>query len=255
MGLAREVSRENNDRSSTQSGLLIGFDLSTSMCTLVLGYGKNAIDGREFMAARHRTKLLVPTVSELFQKIQAKDEKLIAVAVGIGPGNFTGVRVAVATARALAFGWGLPVLGINSLDILAQSACGSGKTVLACQDAKRNQIYCALYRNVASGLSRISDYECMEPILLPELLKKSGVKKDERLQAVGEGALLFKEVIRRELGEILVFPDGEMVYPGAEPLLCLATAAWEESKAVSPQALRPLYLKRPMARLPGRKDQ
>ena len=250
-----ETSKENNEGGSPDGSWLLGFDLSTSRCALVLGYGETTLAKREFMADRHRTKLLVPAVAESIGEIRAEKDGLLAVAVGTGPGNFTGVRVAVATAKALAFGWRLHVLGINSLDILAEESRGSEGVVLAFLDAKRSQIYCAFYRHGAEGLSRISDYKCIEPVLLPKLLEESGVGENERLQVVGEGAILYKEALHRELGGILEFPDRDKMYPGAEHLLRLATAAWERGEAVSPQALRPLYLKRPVGRLPGRKDR
>jgi tRNA threonylcarbamoyladenosine biosynthesis protein TsaB len=81
---------------------------------------------------------------------------LAAVAVGRGPAPYTGLRIALATARALGLALGVPVWGVGDLDVLAHDAVRvlslpPGGTLLAALDAKRREVYWALYRVVAAG--------------------------------------------------------------------------------------------------------
>jgi len=77
---------------------------------------------------------------------------LDGVAVCVGPGTFTGIRVGIATALGLAAPAGMPVAGVSSLDALAVIGARRADMVAACIDARRDQVYAALYA-VSRGTS------------------------------------------------------------------------------------------------------
>lgn len=95
---------------------------------------------------RQHAELLIPSVQELLadQKLTLSD--LDAIVVGCGPGPFTGLRVGMATAQALGQALQIPVHGVISLDAIAYRLGGTG---LVATDAKRREVYWALYRNGA----------------------------------------------------------------------------------------------------------
>ena len=70
------------------------------------------------------------------------------IAVGTGPGSFTGLRIGIATARALAAALGTPAVGVGTLDALAlgmREAAGGQRDLLAALDARRGELFAALY--------------------------------------------------------------------------------------------------------------
>jgi tRNA threonylcarbamoyl adenosine modification protein YeaZ len=120
--------------------------LDTATPTLVAGVGRWSADsGAEVSSEQavpsgnRHAELLTPAIRGVLADAGVSRAELGAVVVGLGPGPFTGLRVGVVTASALGDAWGLPVLGVCSLD-----AIGSGaRTVVT--DARRKEIYWASY--------------------------------------------------------------------------------------------------------------
>jgi tRNA threonylcarbamoyladenosine biosynthesis protein TsaB len=86
---------------------------------------------------------LLPAVRSLLAETAVAMPTLDAVAFGAGPGSFTGLRLAAGCAQGLAFGLDLPVLGVGTLEALALAS--GERRVLACLDARMNEVYAAAY--------------------------------------------------------------------------------------------------------------
>jgi tRNA threonylcarbamoyladenosine biosynthesis protein TsaB len=98
-------------------------------------------------------------------------------ACGIGPGSFTGLRIGLAAVKGLAFGAKRPVIGIPSLDILAQNTLPlkTDKTVIPVIDAKRNLLYCGFYKIQGGVLKKIKPYLLLPPEGLCRQIKSPAV--------------------------------------------------------------------------------
>jgi tRNA threonylcarbamoyladenosine biosynthesis protein TsaB len=103
------------------------------------------------VAGQRHAEVLMPAVDELCRRAGWTVDDLSGVAVDIGPGLFTGLRVGVATARAIAAATGLPAAGVNSLETLAHPHRRRTGLVAPVVDARRGEVYWALYR--ADGTS------------------------------------------------------------------------------------------------------
>jgi tRNA threonylcarbamoyladenosine biosynthesis protein TsaB len=115
-------------------------DASTEWCSVAL-WRDGEIAGVERRAGNRHSELALPMLQALLEKFQVIPEQLDAVAFGAGPGSFTGLRIACGIAQGLAFPRGLPVLGVSTLEALAEE---SGATrVLACIDARMREVYYA----------------------------------------------------------------------------------------------------------------
>lgn len=100
--------------------------------------------------ATHSEQLL-PLVREVLSRAGVALDAIDRIAVGIGPGSFTGVRIAVATAKGLHLASGVALVGVSSLDALAASAWSARGPVLSTLDARRGEVYAALYDVAPDG--------------------------------------------------------------------------------------------------------
>jgi tRNA threonylcarbamoyladenosine biosynthesis protein TsaB len=110
------------------------------------------------------------------------------IAVGRGPGSFTGLRIGIATARGLGASLGLPVAGACTLDALGRGICEeeSERLVLAVLDARRGEVFAALY---ASGGERLWEPAALSPV---DLAGRIAELPDPPL-AAGSGAVRFRD--------------------------------------------------------------
>ena len=90
---------------------------------------------------------------------------LDAVAFGAGPGSFTGLRIACGLAQGIAFAWDRPVIGVSTLDALAQE-CGAAR-VVACLDARMREVYYACLEREGRGWRATIDARCVAPDAAP----------------------------------------------------------------------------------------
>jgi len=129
--------------------LLLALDSSTPRVTVALV--DVAADASTRVLAEHADdvgnrhgELLAPAIATVLAAVGAKPGDLGAIACGLGPGPFTGLRVGIVTAASLADGLNVPAYGACSLDALALAHRGNGR-LLAVTDARRKQVYWALY--------------------------------------------------------------------------------------------------------------
>jgi len=185
--------------------------------------------------------------------VRVSDIDLFAVAAG--PGSFTGLRIGIATMQGLAMANGRGLLGISALDALNMAAQKNGRApfsrsevaqkaggpvaVGVLMDAHRGELFCALYRgdDVVDGPS----VEAPQSVLA----RWKGCA-DEPLTLVGDGVLAYRDLIASALPRASVTPD----IPSLAPFIG-ALALQHASAAVpaAPDAIRPIYVRRPDAEL------
>src|SRR5678816_202833 len=123
-------------------------DTSTEWCSVAL-WRDGEIAGIERRAGNRHSELALPMLKNLLKETDLTVEELDAVAFGAGPGSFTGLRIACGIAQGLAFPRGIPVLGVSTLEALAEES-GAAR-VLACIDARMREVYyCLLYTSDAA---------------------------------------------------------------------------------------------------------
>lgn len=125
---------------------ILAIDASTETCAVALGDGV-AWDERSVVAGHRHSELLLPMIRGLLDDHGATLSGLDGVAFGAGPGAFTGLRIACGIAQGLAFGAGLPMVGVSTLEALAETARQQHATsrVIAALDARAQEVYVAAY--------------------------------------------------------------------------------------------------------------
>jgi tRNA threonylcarbamoyl adenosine modification protein YeaZ len=181
---------------------------------------------RRAVDAKAHGELLAPAVEAVLGEVGAAPRELDAIVAGVGPGPFTGLRVGLVTAASMAQTLDIPTYGVCSLDALGLGEAGR---VLAATDARRKEIYWAVYE----GGARVTGPDVDLPAVVAERVAGLGVTG-----AVGEGAHRYADVLGLPVRD-------EPRYP---PAAALAELAAERIRVRKPgERLTPLYLRRPDA--------
>ncbi len=134
-------------------------ETSTEWCSVAL-WSDGEVAALERRAGNRHSELALPMLESLLKR-----QQIDAVAFGAGPGAFTGLRIAGARAQGLAFARNLPVIGISTLEALAQEA-GAAR-VVACIDARMREVYYAALEKRAGRWHEVIAAQCVAPKSAP----------------------------------------------------------------------------------------
>ena len=115
--------------------------------------------------------------------------------------SFTGLRIGVATIKALAQALDRPVVGVSTLDGLAFNLAYAEGLICPIMDARRQQVYTSVYKWSEKGLTRLEEYMALPVRDLISLLDKW----DEPVNFCGDGTLVYRDIIEKEMGNRAVF--------------------------------------------------
>jgi tRNA threonylcarbamoyladenosine biosynthesis protein TsaB len=218
------------DTSTRRVGVAVG-DANGVEVSLALG---GPCDTRP---PRHAEEL-VPAIEYLMHRLGSGLESVSAIAVAIGPGMFTGLRVGVTTAKVMAQALRIPVVPVPSLDLVAYPLRHAASLVVPVMDARRHEVYYAMYQPVPGGIQRTSGYE-LGPV--DDVIAELTARGQEAL-VCGDGALRmadrFVDVDRVDLA------GSGFAAPSLAALVELASARYEREDFVAPADVVPMYLRR-----------
>ncbi|MDO5547988.1 MAG: tRNA (adenosine(37)-N6)-threonylcarbamoyltransferase complex dimerization subunit type 1 TsaB [Eubacteriales bacterium] len=190
----------------------------------------------------HSTTLL-PMADHVLRASQLALDDIDAVAVTVGPGSFTGIRIGVATAKGIADGRNLPCIPVSSLSGNAWNVTLTDRLVCPVMDARRKQLYNALFE-IRDGIPvRLTD----DRLILLEDLKHQLISHKKSVLLLGDGAqMCYNTFIPSEELDIALAPSG-LRYPAAYGAAMEATRLYREGKTIPASELMPLYLRQPQA--------
>ncbi|HEY6007255.1 MAG TPA: tRNA (adenosine(37)-N6)-threonylcarbamoyltransferase complex dimerization subunit type 1 TsaB [Geobacteraceae bacterium] len=214
---------------------LLTIDTSTSTCSVALTHDEELRAELLLAGGPTLTSRLLASVDTVLQGGGMAVAGLDGLAVALGPGSFTGLRVGVAAVKGLALASGKPVVGFSSLAMLALNLPWAVHPVCPMFDARKKEVYAALYR-------------CRE---LPEEILPDCVAPPERFLGqlegptifVGEGALRYRELILDILGDNAIFAPSHAHQPRAAAGAQLARVAFAAGAAVPLPLLNPAYIR------------
>lgn len=216
---------------------ILALDTSTNACSVALMLDDYIVEKHE-IAPREHAKIILPMIDGLLAESGLKLNELDAIAFGKGPGSFTGVRIAAGITQGLAFGAELPVVGISSLQALAQWTCDTygAENVLAGFDARMDEVYWGVYKIQESGL--------VAAVVEDALVKPGDVfmPLNDSWVGVGDAWKIYKDTFlsKGKLNLTQVFPEE---YPHAASIAKLAKKAVSEGGVGVASDALPLYLR------------
>jgi len=218
-------------------------DTATSVFSMALADGTRILAEESGVAGPSSAARLAPAIAGLFTAAGMTPADMDCFAVSVGPGAFTGLRVGIALVKGLAYATGKPVIPLSSLALLAMNARGSDIPVCPLFDARKGEVYGALY-DFASGAEPVIAEEAADPTTFLRRL-------EGRALFLGDGAVRYGALIRETMGERAVFAGPELQNPRAAAGIQLAMDLFAAS-AVPPAQVLPHYLRLSEAELSRR---
>ena len=218
--------------------LILAFETSAKAASVALTEnGKLLGEIYQNTGLTHSQTLMV-MAEDLLKQCGKAAKDITAVAVAEGPGSFTGVRIGVAAAKGFAWGREIPCYGISTLEAMAVSLGAYEGHVCACMDARRNQVYNAVFYVNRGEPERFSDDRA---ISLTEL-KNELEHIDGPIFLVGDGAGLAYKTLAPDIPE-LILPPEHRLHQRAVGVALLAEAKAAAGEAGDGNALSPNYLR------------
>lgn len=228
--------------------IVLAIDTSTDAVSVAVNNSKQLLASAHVASDRRHAELLAPMILNVCKQAEISIREVDVIAVDIGPGLFTGMRVGIASAKTIAQVLDVPIIGVSSLDILARSISTTDRVVLATIDARRGELYWAMYRNdVGTSLEvkppRVgTTSDCIVDIL----------DRGQETLIVGNGALRY----RQQLGEMLEttglsieWASEQLAQPSATVLALIAAELALLEQWQTATEVQALYLRAPDAEI------
>lgn len=216
--------------------LIFGTDTCCGAATAALMDDTKLIAQTVINHDRTHSQMMMPQIEEMFRLAERDICDVDCFAAAVGPGSFTGVRIGVATVKALAQAANKPCVAVSTLHALAYNNALFSGIVCPILDARRNQVYNALFQGGRSLVRLCED----RALGIEELLEELKAEEKDVLFC-GDGTLAFRSVIEEALGERAVFAPIMQNLNLAAAVAELALL--EEGQAVSYQDLVPQYVR------------
>lgn len=225
--------------------MILGIETAVEHVGVALGDHRGIRAHTMVASDRRHAESLTPMIRFAMQQAGVEMTDLSAIAVDVGPGLFTGMRVGMATAQSMAWALELPVIPICSLDALAMNADLSEVTVAAALDARRGEVYWALYRMRGVGME---PQRLTEPVVTPlEDLAIHLADRAEEMLCVGSGFDRHTELFDSSPWAQLVGPNS--MFPSATAVATLGGHRMLADDTVTAAELQPMYLRAPDAEI------
>ncbi len=213
---------------------------ATSMAGSVAVSENNKLVGEYYICNKlTHAETIMPLLEHLQKMIQIYEFDVVAVASG--PGSFTGIRIGVGTAKALALALDVPIVGVSTLEVLAYAMIGQDGLVCPIMDARRNQVYTALYAFEGDDLITLEQEKCIDIKEMIDIVSRY----NKKIIFVGDGIEVYKDQILAKLDA--TFAPSFLAMPRASVLAHIAYTKALEGNTSDADSFAPVYLRKPQA--------
>ncbi|MBI4682436.1 MAG: tRNA (adenosine(37)-N6)-threonylcarbamoyltransferase complex dimerization subunit type 1 TsaB [Nitrospirae bacterium] len=185
---------------------------------------------------------LMPSIVWLLGSSGISIKEIDVFAVSIGPGSFTGLRIGLSTVKGLAFATDKPIIPVPTLDAFARNIPFCRHLICPMLDARKNEVYAALYRWDNDGCTKIMPEIVISP---GDLLKNIS----EPVVFTGEGSKIYKNLISELLETKAVFAPLSKMSPSASTVAEIAIEKVKQGIITDPVGLVPLYIRKSEAEI------
>lgn len=245
----------------------LAVDTATQTLTIAVGERGRLLGETSVVVKKNHSNRLMPLIESLLADLEIAPKDLKGIVAGHGPGSYTGVRIGVTTAKMIAWALDIPLAGVSSLDGLAYHYQTSDLLVCPMFDARREQVYCALYERKTEDFRQsfvkiepdaLRKLDTLFPVIEKKLQERGDDGRREQVVFHGDGADHYKELIRTRFGErALISEQGSFRLVRAAYLLEAGIALIESGHSADTESFVPEYLQlvEAEAKLLERKEQ
>ena len=215
--------------------LILAFETSAKSASVALHDGAKLLGESYQNTGLTHSQTLMVMAEDMLKQCGYSSKDVTHIAVAAGPGSFTGVRIGVAAAKVLAWGLQAPCCGVSTLEAMTKNMGIYTGIVCAVMDARRNQVYNALFRVENGDFSRITEDRAISLADLgAELAQMEG-----QVYLVGDGSLVAKAV----LGDRVVAPAEHRMHQRAAGVAMVAAEMIAAGAICDAESMQPNYLR------------
>ncbi len=221
---------------------ILNIETATKNCSVALAKDGKTVLCKEIAEEgySHAERLHV-FIEEIIKEAQITFKDLSAIAVSQGPGSYTGLRIGVSAAKGLCFALDIPLIAVDTLQVLASQVKLSTGLIIPMLDARRMEVYSAIFT---------PNYENKRAVQAEIITDNSFEDLQETLYFVGDCAEKCKSVLTKDNFVFL----GDIKYPSAEEMSFLSFEKYKNNDFVDVAYFEPYYLKDFMVTMPKNKD-
>lgn len=218
--------------------VILNIETSTNVCSVAVTAEGMVLTHYEDFQGQNHAALLSGYIKACLDYLREKEMTLDAVAVSIGPGSYTGLRIGLSEAKGLAYALNIPLIGIDTLQIMAVSVMfkhevDSESLFVPMIDARRMEVYTAVYDMALDA--RLAP----TPLILDETSYSEWLDNGEKMLFFGNGSDKSKELLESHPGARFI----DDISPLAIDMLALAERAYAQYQFLDLAYSTPSYLK------------
>lgn len=219
--------------------LILAIDSTATVASVALVSEGKILSEYTVNAGNTHSVTLLPMIEHMLKTTGTELADIDLFAASVGPGSFTGVRIGTACIKGLAQFSGKPCVGVSTLEALAHNLRGSGSVICPCMNARRGQVYTAVFEDGPDGISRLT------PDMAISVEELSAILSDfeGQVRFCGDGYFLVSHMTEYKTPERLTLQSAVSVAAVAEKLYREAS----DRSVFTAAALNPTYLRKPQA--------
>jgi len=194
---------------------ILGIDSATWIGSVAVDDGGSIVEEQSLEAERSHAESLPLLVGDLLRETGIQLTAGDAIAVSSGPGSFTGLRIGFSLAKGLAFAVGAAVVAVPTLDALAVAALPWEGRLCCCLDARKQEVYAALYARRNGNVVKLTPDLAVPPLELARRI-------DSRCTFVGDAVEVYGELFTSTMGGRAMLLEFKDFHPRASVICRLA---------------------------------
>ena len=218
--------------------LILAFETTAKSCSAALHDGTRLLAESYQNSGLTHSQTLMVMAEDLLKVCGKTAADVTHLAVAAGPGSFTGVRIGVSAAKGFAWGAELPVCGVSTLEAMALGLGALQGHICCCMDARRSQVYNAIFLAENGTLTRVSEDRAISLADLKTELEHI----DGPIYLVGDGAALAHKNLSADIPELILPPEHRQ-HQRASGVALAALKAMDRGESGDGASLQPNYLR------------
>ena len=215
---------------------ILSLDTTAEVCTAALCEDERLIAEMTVNTGYTHSQTLLPVVEQILKISETDINEIDCFACSTGPGSFTGVRIGVATIKGLAYGKDKPSVSVSTLEALAYNLIGFDGIICPVMNARRNQVYNALFECVDGKITRL----CPDRALSIDELDEELSTCEKPVYLVGDGYKITANGFKKTLPQYV--PERQR-YQSAYSVAICALKQYEKGETLTDATLVPIYLR------------